>query len=133
MAELHISFDEDAVVNAVSRILKRKTGIALSLDNQLDVAGEYAMAISKYVPYKTGKLLRSADVVPHGEGVAVSYSAMSKGKQKIDYAPIQYEIPFANRSTPGTYDHWNRHLTTAERQEFYERCAEIISKSMQDG
>lgn len=135
MAELKISFDTDAVLNSLSNVIRRKINNSLSVPVKQEIAGEYAAAVYRYVPNKTGKLADSARVVTEGNDVAIKYEAISENKngKKTDYAPIQYEIPFENRTTPGTYDHWNRHLTTAERKAFYETCADIIKESFKNG
>lgn len=136
MPSIRVHFDEEAVTKNISRILDETINSAMDLNVREEIAGEYAMRISKYVPYKTGQLVNSADIVADAEnGVAIRYSAKSrKGRDRnYDYAQVQYETPFENRTTPDTYDHWNKHLTTAERKDFYEACADIISESMKHG
>ena len=138
MPAIQISFDEEAVKHSLEDRIKGIVDKALTVETQKEVAGEYAVAVAKYVPYgpnykghRGGKLLRSAKIVETGEGVAVEYSATSP--EGYNYAKLQYETPFENRHTPNTYDHWNRHLTASERRAFYERCAEIISESINNG
>lgn len=133
MPSIRVSYDEDAVERNVSRILNRKLEKMTSLDTKMEIAGVYGVAIAKYVPYKTGKLLNSADVVADGNNAVIRYSAHSK--RGYDYAQKQYETPYPqeSRSTPGTYDHWNRHLTSAEREEFYEDAAKIIARESNNG
>ena len=127
MVEVH--FDFKKLQDNVNRILGKKIDVIHYTNTKDELAGLYAMYISKYVPYKSGKLFRSAKV-NHG---AVVYSAKARRPRgNFDYASIQYYIPFpqSSRSTPYTYDHWNRHLTSAERQAFYEDAAKIITKEM---
>ena len=119
---IEVCFDAGAVQANITRILNRKVDAIQIGANKDAIAGEYAKHVAKYVPYKTGKLLRSAKV----KDGTITYSA--KAKNGFDYADIQYNVPFPqeSRSTPGTYDHWNRHLTASERQLFYEDVAKII-------
>lgn len=130
MPSVYVNFDMKAVQDNVNRAIGKKVERALFEDTRNEIAGEYAKAISKYVPYKTGALSRSARVVD-GE---IRYSAKVKRKGgTYDYAEYQYTHEFENRTTPGTYGHWNRHLTTAERKAFYEEVAEIITRKMNNG
>ena len=125
-----VSFDMKVVQDNVNRILNKKIAVTEYTEVKDEIAGEYAKAISKYVPYKTGRLMNSAKV----EDGAVTYSVkVNRPDGRFDYAPVQYYTPFENRSTPNTYDHWNKHLTTAERQEFYEDVKDIIVERMNHG
>ena len=127
---LNISFDMKAVQDNVNRMLNKKIKATEYVETRNEIAGEYAKAISKYVPYKTGRLLGSAKV----EDGAITYSAkVNRPGGRFDYAPVQYYNSFENRSTPNTYDHWNKHLTTAERQAFYEDVKDIIVERMNHG
>ena len=124
---LKASLDMKAVQDNVNRILNKKIEVAKYTEVKDEIAGEYAKAISRYVPYKTGKLLNSAKV----EDGAITYSAKcNRPGGRFDYAAVQYYTPFDNRSTPNTYDHWNKHLTTAEREEFYNDVKDIIIERM---
>ena len=124
---LKISFDMKAVQDNVNRILNKKIAVTEYTEVKDEIAGEYAKAISKYVPYKTGRLMNSAKI----EDGSITYSAkVNRPDGRFDYAGVQYYTPFENRSTPNTYDHWNKHLTTAERQEFYEDVKDIIVERM---
>lgn len=129
---VRISFDSESLEANVSKILGRKFKIDDYDGIDTEIAGSYAMHIARYVPYKTGRLLHSARV---GDG-KITYSAKVKRKSGIyDYAGIQYLVPFPqeSRSTPGTYDHWNRHLTTAERKAFYDDVAKLVIERMNNG
>ena len=127
MPSIYLNFDMKAVQDNVNRVVKKKLDAANYVETRNEIAGEYAAAIEKYVPSKTGRLHSSAKVID-GE---IRYSAKAnRPGGSFDYAQIQYETPFANRHTPNTYDHWNRHLTTAERQAFYEQAKKIIVERM---
>ena len=127
MPSVYINFDMKAVQDNVNQIMNKKLDAAKYVETRNEIAGEYAAAIEKYVPSKTGRLHSSARVID-GE---IRYSAKANRKSgSFDYAELQYNTPFANRHTPNTYDHWNRHLTTAERQEFYEQVQRIIVERM---
>lgn len=126
---VRVRVDVSNLASKVSEILKRKVQVTELVDVRDEIAGEYAMYISKYVPYKTGKLLHSANI----EDGAVVYSARTRRPGgTYDYAGIQYTVPFSpdSRSTPNTWDHWNKHLTTAERKDFYESVATILTERM---
>ncbi len=125
-----ISFDMKAVQDNVNRILNKKIAVTEYTEVKDEIAGEYAKAISRYVPYKTGKLMKSADVEDGAVTYSVEVNRPNRPNGKFDYAKVQYYTPFENRSTPNTYDHWNKHLTTAERQEFYEDVKDIIVERM---
>lgn len=132
MPSVYISFDLKAVQDNVNRILNKKLERAKYDGVRNEIAGEYAAAIDKYVPSKSGRLHSSA-TVRDGE---IRYSAKAnRPSGNYDYAAVQYYTPFPqeNRHTPNTYDHWNKHLTTAERQEFYQKVKEIVVKGMNDG
>lgn len=131
MPSIRISFDNKAVQDNVNRIIGKKVAVIHYTETRNDTAGVYAKYISKYVPFKTGTLRRSATITD-GE---IRYSARSK--KGYNYADIQYR-PEAygydestwERHTPDTYSHWNRHLSTAERQAFYQEVAKIVAEKM---
>lgn len=131
-----VKFDVGALQSNVEKILRRKLKNGLS-QKTLVAAGElYKDAIEHYVPLKTGTLRGSATVVPRGEGCVIRYSAKGTNKdgsiKDYDYAKDRYTLPAKRRFTPGTYDHWNRHLTRAERQQFYNDVASIITEAMNE-
>lgn len=132
MPSIYIDFNMKAVQDNVNRILNKKVESAKYMEVVNDIAGVYAAAVDKYVPSKTGRLHSSARI-RDGE---IRYSAKAnRPGGNFDYAELQYITPFPqeNRHTPGTYDHWNRHLTTAERKAFYDEVAEIIIERMNNG
>lgn len=129
---VHVHFDMSALRDNVDDILDKKVDTLYYDRVKNDAAGLYAQYIAKYVPYKTGRLLHSAKV----NNGAVTYSArVRRPGYTYDYADIQYETPFPpeSRSTPGTYDHWNTHLTRAERESFYHDVANLIVEEMNNG
>ena len=126
---LHVNFDMKAVQDNVNRMLNKKVAVIHYTETRNDVAGEYAKRIDRYVPMKTGKLRRSVGV----DNGAITYSAKVRRKGgNFDYAKVQYysDDSFWDRTTPDTYSHWNKHLTTAERLAFYEDVAKIIKERM---
>ena len=125
---VHIPIKE--VRDNVNQLIRKKVDSALYEDSIDEIAELYKDAIEHYVPLKDGELRGNAKVV---DG-AVVYSAKAKRRSgNYDYAEYQYENEFANRHTPGTYGHWNTHLTTAEKQTFYEQVKEIIIERMNNG
>lgn len=132
MPNVSLRIDTKALQDNVNRIIGRKVEVIHYKSTRNESAGEYAKYISKYVPRKTGKLVKSAKIV---DG-AVTYSAKAKRKNgNYDYAAYQYYSDDSEwvRATPDTHSHWNRHLTTAERQAFYEDVAKIIKEKMNNG
>lgn len=138
MPSVRINFDEDSLFRGVSNAVKRLRRKMTAPEVKKEVTGEYAKVVAKYVPYKTGALLESASVVRDGDNFAVRYSA--KSKKGYDYADVQYK-PEAygrdeslwNRTTAGTYSHWNRHLTSADREQFRDEVARILKESTKRG
>jgi len=132
MPSIYIRVDEKALEDNVNRILGKKVEKIYYTETRNEVAGIYASAVEKYVPSKTGRLHSSARV-RDGE---IRYSAKAKRKRgNYDYAGVQYYSNDStwNRHTPNTYSHWNRHLTSAERQNFYQEVAKIIAEKMNNG
>ena len=126
---VRISFDMKGVQDNVNRILGKKIKSIYYTSAKDDIAGEYAKYIAQYVPYKTGKLRYSAKI----DNGSVVYSAKVRRKGgNFDYAGIQYYSDDSNwnRTTPGTYSHWNKHMTAADRRAFYDDVKRIIIERM---
>lgn len=131
---LEIQFDMKAVQDNVNRALNKKERTIYYTDTKNTIAKQYAFYIRKYVPKDSYNLVNSTKI---RDGV-ISYYAKSKGgKRQINYAKVQYapeeygyNESFWDRKTPETYSHWNRHLTTAERQSFYDDVKRIIVERM---
>lgn len=132
MSSVEITVKSETLQRNVEKILETKLKKGLSDSVRYSAAVKFALAIADYVPYKTGKLLRSNSIVSDGDDYAVRYSAHSK--KGYDYASVQYEADDSNwnRTTPGTYSHWDKHLTRAERQAFYEEVADDVVEAMND-
>lgn len=139
MSELRVNFDMKAVQDNVNRILGKKIAVIHYTETKNDTAGEYAKYISKYVPWgkstkgHRGGTLRNSVRVKDG---ALVYSAKVKRRGgNYDYASYQYYADDSqwSRHTPNTYSHWNKHLTTAERQAFYADVAKIVVERMNNG
>lgn len=130
MPSIYVSFDNKAMNKYLTETLGNK---AKMLDEDMDLrnaaAGQYAAYVSKYVPLgKTGRLRQAK--VKDGE-VRYSAIAIKKDGTRYDYAETQYNGPdWWERRTPGTYSHWNRHMTTAERQAFYDDVKQMLLEKM---
>lgn len=131
---VYVNFDTSSFEKNLTRILKRKIEYqGLSKGVKKEITYMYRDAIRPYVPMKTGKLRRGSRVVTDGEDFAIRYSAKAP-KTKYDYAAKQYYTPVdpERRFTPGTFDHWNRHLSILEREKFYRDAARIITEAMNE-
>lgn len=124
-----VTFDTASLQASLDRILKKKVKVLDDPKVQETAAREYAKTIQTYVPKKTGKLRRYRI-----KGRDIIYSARSKYGEKYNYALNQYETPYDqdSRTTYGTFDHWNRHLTAIEREEFYRNVAEFVARYMNE-
>lgn len=136
MPSYRVNYDADALTENVENLLEKKLEKGLSNEVKWYAANKYKDIIEQYVPlggsYKGhtgGALRREARVVPEGDDYAIRYSATSpKGK---DYAEAQYEGPeWWERTTPGTYSHWNRHMSRSDRLEWYQYVADSIMEAM---
>lgn len=92
----------------------------------------YLDCVEPLVPKKLGDLRKSA-YVPDKK-----YKGDYSVVYDIDYAKAQYEGyngrgPHKKWTTTGTTDHWNHHLTTADRQAFYDLVAEEIKEGIKHG
>lgn len=106
---------------------------ALSDKVKYKAAKLYAKKVQPYVPKKTGELREDVDIVPYNGVYAVQYNATATRKKRdgsietVQYAEAQYHgDPTWNRTTEGTYDHWNQHLSMAEREEYYSDIANLV-------
>lgn len=126
MPSFSINFDTRQLQSQLSRIVKKKCAVLNNVEVRNAVARQYKDVVEKYVPMKTGKLRETA-FVEHG---AVVYPAVSD--KKFPYAEVQYRTPFdpSRRTTPGTYDHWDKHLSNSEKERFYRGLAEEIARYM---
>lgn len=145
MPSIRISVDSKALTSQIRKITNKILLFGLSDDVKKAAAGEYAARVDKYVPqgpsYKGhtgGSLRNSVRIVPDGKGYAVRYSSHSP--DGYDYAGVQYapekygkSDAFWNRHTADTYSHWNRHLTRAERQEFYQAVGKLVKEGIKRG
>lgn len=125
---LELSVDMKALQSSLSRVLKRKAKVLDDVRVRNVAAERYKNAIEKYVPMRTGNLRNSA----HVSNGNIVYDARSKKGNHYAYASEQYHIPRSVnvRFTPNTYDHWDKHLTVAERVQFYEDLARDIAEAM---
>lgn len=130
MPSITIDVSMKDVQDNVNRLLRKKIKPIYYEENVNEIAELYKDAIEHYVPLKEGNLRGGARV----EDGAVVYSAKAKRKSGMyDYAEYQYENEFSKRHTPGTYGHWNTHLTSAEKQAFYADVKDIIVECMNNG
>lgn len=127
---LELNFDTSALQSQIARILKKKASVLDDVRVKNIAAERYKDAIEHYVPKDTGNLRESAEV----RNGKVVYTAKSPRGHKYAYADEQYHTPRdpSVRHTPGTYDHWNKHLTTAEKTDLYETLAKDIVEAMNE-
>ena len=100
------------------------------------VADIYKDCIEPLVPKEFGGL-RDSGVVPDDKYKGDAYVLYD-----APYAKAQYEGNNGKGRRPGsmwkrhtknTYDHWNKHLSTADRQAFYDLVEEELIKRLNHG
>lgn len=130
MSFLELTYDTKAFQAAIGRKLKKFSDIVRSPEVRNMAAEQYRDAVEHYVPKKTGNL-RDSTSIQDGK---IIYTAKSKYGYKYAYASEQYRTPRpdSSRFTPGTYDHWDKHLTTAEKSDLYKEMADDIVEVLND-
>ncbi len=130
MSFLELTYDAKALQSAIGRRLKKYSKIVQSPEVRNLAAEQYKDAVEKYVPMRSGNLRDSA-IVRDGK---IIYTARSKRGHKYAYAAEQYHTPrpASSRFTPGTYDHWDKHLSTAEKADLYKGIADDIAEVLND-
>ncbi len=128
--EIKIRVHTDTLERALNSRIKDFTKELLTDDVKLMAAEIYADCVEPLVPMKSGEL-RSDVSFPKYKGTrAVQYNA--------PYAKAQYEGyngrgPSRNFTTPGTTDHWNHHMTAADRAAYYDLVAEELIARLNNG
>lgn len=130
-----VSFDASRVEAGIEKLLNRKIEEGLSSDVQYQAAEIYKDLIEPYVPLKSGNLRDSANIV-HGAKHAlwgIEYDPISPKGRHYHYGQYQYfGDPSWDRTTPGTYDHWNQHLSRADREGFKQAVKSLVIEAMND-
>lgn len=117
-------------------------------------ASIYMKCVEKYVPMDNGDLRASAHV---STGKYKGDYVVLYGNDDVKYAKVQYEGDNGriikgkdsngnpiygehkkpgsmwSRNTKGTYDHWNKHMTTADRAEYMSKVKAEMLKRLKDG
>lgn len=119
---VHIETLESALKKRMDNFTKEM----LSDDVKYASAIMYADAVNHLVPMKTG-VLRNYITFPKYKGTrAVNYNA--------PYAEAQYKgyngSVISKWTTPGTIDHWNQHLSNADRLQYYEDVKQMIVRKL---
>lgn len=132
-SDITISFDAERVAANVEKIMQRKIEAGLSSDIQYESAEIYRDLVEYLVPKKSGSLRDSAKIVRGAKHAQWGIRYDPTSKKGYHYANLQYHTPFENRTTPGTFDHWNQHLTTADRQGFNMAVKNLVVEAMKNG
>lgn len=128
--EVKIRVHTDTLEQALSKRIEKFRKEMLTDDVKLMAAEIYADCVEPLVPMKSGEL-RSNISFPKYKGTrAVRYDA--------SYAEAQYKGyngrgPSRNFTTPGTTDHWNHHMTAADRAAYYDLVAEELIARLNNG
>lgn len=124
----------DTLERAMQKRIAKFTKDMLTDDVRRRAAELYRDAVEKYVPKDSGNLRESA----HEENSIVKYKGDYAVLYDVPYAEAQYvgfngrgAIRNSRRKTGGTYDHWNHHMTTAERQTYYNQVKEEILQNLE--
>ena len=129
--EMTLRIHAETLSSNISRILEEKIEKGMLSDDVKYKAAElYAKKIRPYVPMEKKTLRNSTDIVPYNGVYAVEYHPVDKYGH--EYAEFQYYADDStwDRHTPGTYSHWNQHLTRLEREDYYREFADEISSAM---
>lgn len=102
----------------------------LSDDIKRQAADIYKDCIEPLVPKDVGNLRDTAEISKYKGTYGVYYP--------VKYANAQYKGyngkgVIRNYTTPGTIDHWNHHMSTADRQAYYDLVKEMILERMNNG
>ena len=135
-----IRIHTDTLESNISRILGRMKDVVLSDELKVEAIKKYRKKVEPYVPEKKGFLKLSAydsdAIVDYHGDKALVYDPVANNRQHYHYGKVQYEGPGPgeewNRTTEGTYDHWNQHLTRAEREEYYQELADMYVKEIKN-
>lgn len=88
----------------------------------------YADAVNHLVPMENG-ILRNSITFPKYKGTrAVEYTATYA---KAQYSGYNGRGPSRKFTTKGTIDHWNQHLSSAERLQYYEDVKRMILRKLE--
>ena len=133
--DIKLRIHTETLESNIKRILGKKKKLALSDDVKEFAVDLYSRKIKPYVPRKTGNLRnkKNTKIVRYKGTYAIDYIATDKyGRQ---YAKAQYYADDSDweRTTEGTYSHWNQHLSRAEREDYYRRVAEKMKEKMKNG
>lgn len=130
--EVQIRVHTDTLERALNKRIKNFTKELLTDDVKLMAAEIYADCVEPLVPMKSGELRNPNNIrFPKYKGTrSVEYI--------VPYAEAQYKGyngrgPSKNFTTPGTIDHWNHHMTTADRKAFYDLVAEELIARLNNG
>lgn len=141
---LHARIHTETLEKAIKRVMDTKKDIILSDKLKRESAKMYRDKIEQYVPLDHGDLRKSAHkknaISPYRDGYAIYYDPIgeygkSTGEHKeFHYGDYQYNGPeWWSRKTEGTYSHWNQHLASFEREDYYRELAQLYVEECNNG
>lgn len=133
---IKVRIHTETIESAIGRILDKKKDIILSDNLKRTSAELYMDKIKHLVPLgKTEELRSSADIRPYKDTYAVCYDPVDEKRDiKFHYGEVQYNGPdWWNRRTEGTYSHWNQHLSSFEREDYYRELAKLYVEECNNG
>lgn len=120
---------ESLEANMAKRIEEFKKKM-LSDDVKYQSADIYRDCIEPLVPKKIGNLRDNVEYVKYSGTYAIKYTS--------NYAKAQYK-GYNGRgvirkwTTPGTIDHWNLHMSRADKGAYYDLVKEMIMEKLKNG
>lgn len=128
--EVTVRVHKETLLNALQKRIDDFTKESLNDDIKLRAAEIFADCIEPLVPKDQGGLRANISFPKYRGTRAVQYDSK--------YAEAQYRGfngrgVIRNYTTPGTIDHWNLHLSRADREAFYDLVAEEIITRLNNG
>ena len=126
--DIKIRVHTETLESALKKRVDNFTKEMMSDDVKYASAIMYADAVNHLVPMESGRL-RNDITFPKYKGTrAVKYNAPYA---KAQYAGYNGKGVIREWSTEGTIDHWNQHLSSAERMQYYDDVAQMIIRKLQ--
>ncbi len=118
----------ETLERAIWKRIEEIKGQALSDENRRRAAEIFIGEVEHLVPMSGGDLRKSAHV---GDSKYKGDYTVVYGNEDVKYAKAQYDGyngrgVIREYTTEGTTDHWNQHMTRADRQAYYDKVAEEI-------
>lgn len=131
---VRIRIHADTLTKAIQKRVEDLKDKVLSDEMKYRAAEIYRDCVEPYVPMEYGNLRKSAHI---GKKYNGDYPVIY-GNSDVKYAKAQYKGyngrgAIREYTTPGTYDHWNKHLSRGDREAMYDLIAEEIVEKMNNG